>query len=132
MALSNYHFVALGTDSLLHVLRRNRMRVTDEVRRVFSHLWGPDCDVASAARVAAELVRVVWVDTLLAYQRLPVLDLVLDVLTSGRPVGGALALFRARLGRVSLFCRSTSKRSRATSISGCACVAYGRTCPRHV
>lgn len=97
MALSQYHFVALDTESLLHVLRRSGMRVTDEVRRVFAHLRGPECDAAAAVRVTAELIRAVWLDALLAYQRLPILDLALEVLTSRRPTGDTLARLRARL-----------------------------------
>lgn len=61
------------------------MKITKEVMRVFELLHGPDCNDESAIGVIADFIRNVCLEVLLYHQKLLILDLALNALTTVRP-----------------------------------------------
>jgi len=111
LILGHYHFVSIGADTLMWILKENGMGPTPEVVRVFGAFQGPDCTEESAIRVLSDLLKQVWLETLLEDHKLSTLDLVLKSLVAGRngqrvitrlktAIRGRLALMPLDLPRV--------------------------------
>jgi tetratricopeptide (TPR) repeat protein len=84
LVLANYSFVSLHATDLLWLLQKNAMQITEEVTHIFARLQGPECNENSAVNVLADLIKAVWLDDLMYYQKSLILDLALKTLTTGR------------------------------------------------
>jgi len=97
LALANYRFVSIDAEGLKRILEQNGMRTTDEVTRIFKLLHGPDCGEESAIGVMTDLIRRVWLQSLLYHQKLWTLDLALEAVTTGRVGTEVIAKLKAAL-----------------------------------
>jgi len=84
LLLANYRFVSIDGAGLLWILKANNFLSTPAVYRIFESLHGPECTEESAVLVLADLVKRIWLEPLLYEQKLLLLELVLNTLTTGR------------------------------------------------
>ncbi len=99
LAQSNYHFVRICADALVSILEQNRMEITAEVRGMFKLLHGPDCEVDSAVMVIVELIKSIWLRSILQHQKLFILDFALTTLFTGRRPAAVVPILKAQLRR---------------------------------
>lgn len=95
LIMSNFLFVSVNSEDVMHQLRADGMTATPRVSFVLERVLGPDCSEESAVSVGADLMRAVWLETGLYEHKLMLLDLILNALTSQRPVDRVLARFDA-------------------------------------
>ena len=94
---SNYRFVSLDADGLIWILRSTGFTTSPAASRAFEALHGPDCTEESAVFVLSDLVKRFWLEPLLYQQKLLLLDLVLNALTTGRDSVRILQRFKIAL-----------------------------------
>jgi hypothetical protein len=82
---------------LLDIARADEWRPQGLVSRALAVLGGPETDIRSAVRVAAEFFRLTWFEVLLPQQREVLWTAVLDALSLGRPPGSVAPLLRPAL-----------------------------------
>jgi tetratricopeptide (TPR) repeat protein len=97
LVLANYRFVSIDGAGLLWILKTNSFLCTPAVTRVFESLHGPECSDESAVLVLANLVKRIWLEPMLYEQKLLLLDLVLNTLTTGRDLERILNRFKISL-----------------------------------
>jgi tetratricopeptide (TPR) repeat protein/transcription elongation GreA/GreB family factor len=97
LLLANYRFVSIDGAGLLWILKANSFSSTPAVTRVFESLHGPECSDDSAILVLADLVKRIWLEPVLYEQKLLLLELVLNTLTSGRDLERILNRFKITL-----------------------------------
>jgi hypothetical protein len=97
LLFANYHFVSINADGLLWVLRNADFKASTEVVRIIRSLHGPVCSEESAIHALSDLVRRLWLEPLLDHQKLLLLDLVLNTLTTGRDPTRTLRRFKIAL-----------------------------------
>lgn len=83
LALANYLLVNMNVDDFFWVLTQNAMRVTGEVNRFLALLQSPT-DENAAIKLAAGLLKRVWLEPVMDHQKLLLLDAFLQSLTVGR------------------------------------------------
>jgi tetratricopeptide (TPR) repeat protein len=96
---SNYHFIRIDVDALIFILEQNRMEITTEVRDLFKLLHGPDCELESAVIIIAELIKRIWLRSILQHQKLFILDFALTTLFAGRRAATVVPMLKAQLWR---------------------------------
>jgi hypothetical protein len=79
-----YRFIATDAQVLLAAVRIEAWRSRGVFRRLGDTLKGPDGEVSSAVRVAAEFLRLLWFGVVLPDQRNALTVVVLDALVAGR------------------------------------------------
>ena len=109
LLLANYRFVSIDGAGLLWILRANNFSSTPAVTRIFESLHGPECSEDSAVLVLADLVKRIWLEPLLYEQKLLLLELVLNTLTTGRDLERIIGRFKITLrGQFALIPSSTA------------------------
>lgn len=97
LARAGYQFLSVSADDLLWHLRRDGLAISAEAMALFRTLHGPECELESAARLLAQVVRAVWTETWLPQRQIGVLDAALRALCHGRSSRVALASFDSAL-----------------------------------
>jgi len=97
LLLANYRFVSIDGAGLLWIVKANNFLSTPAVYRIFESLHGPECTEESAVLVLADLVKRIWLEPLLYEQKLLLLELVLNTLTTGRNLERILNRFKITL-----------------------------------
>jgi hypothetical protein len=98
---NHYHFVQINAKYLLWLFAADSLTLSPDVTRGVSVLRDPECSIASAVGVAADVVANCWGNSLPNHFKHMVLDAMLSAVTEGRSAVVALAAFRvAIVGRV--------------------------------
>jgi predicted nucleic acid-binding protein len=97
LLLAKYRFVSIDGAGLFWVLNEAGFTVTPAVRRVFESLHGPECSDESAVIVLSDVLKRLWLQSILYEQKLLLLDLVLNAITSGRDATSAIARLKIAL-----------------------------------
>ena len=97
LLIANYRFVSIDGAGLLWVLNETGFTPTPAVTRVFESLHGPECTDELVVAVLSELLKRLWLQPMLYEQKLLLLDLVLNTLTTGRDPARILGRFKIAL-----------------------------------
>lgn len=97
LLVSNLFFVSVTAEDVMQQIRADEMKPTPRNAFVLERVLGPDCSEESALRVGADVMRAVWLEPSLYEHKLMILDLILNSLTSRRPLERVLARFDAAL-----------------------------------
>lgn len=84
LVLANYHYVALNSLILMHVLERNQWTVTPEVAKVFDPLAGTETQWQGAIGILSELVGAIWHKPIFLFSKQQIVDLCLRTLAANR------------------------------------------------
>lgn len=84
MALWNYQFLSISGADLLGILKLNELAVESPTPQLVQSLLGPDYAEEHVLRVAAELVRGIWMEPILFDRKVLLLDLILAAMVRGR------------------------------------------------
>lgn len=97
LAQSNYQFVRIEAEALVFILEQNGMAITEEVRSLFKLLHGPECTPDSATQVIAEVIKQIWIKSVLHRRKLFILDLALTTLFTGRRPASVIPALKVQL-----------------------------------
>lgn len=96
---SGYRFIATDAQVLLAAARIEAWRPQGVFRRLADTLKGPDGELSSSVRVAAEFLRLLWFGVVLPDQRNALAIVVLDALVAGRATSDVVKLLHANVAR---------------------------------
>ena len=84
LLLSDYVFISVSAEDLVHTLRAEAFTRSPRSERVLARALGSETSLTSAVTAAAGVIKVVWLENLLYARKTVILDLVLESLTMVR------------------------------------------------
>lgn len=96
---SGYRFIATDAKVLLAAARIEGWKPQGVFQRLADTLKGPDGEVSSSVRVAAEFLRLLWFGVVLPNQRNALAVAVFEALVAGRVTSKVIALLHANVAR---------------------------------
>jgi hypothetical protein len=93
---SGFHFVSVNHTHLLWAIRDNSCALSPRVSKVVGTLAGPDCALNDAVTVALDVLHELWADPVPRATKLALLDLMIQVLVTGRNAAAVLAAMNAK------------------------------------
>lgn len=79
-----FYFVSVNQADLVWVIRESAWTPSDRVGRVLATLAGPDCTLTDAVNVALDVLHEIWGDPIPHTTKIAFLDLIIQVLVTGR------------------------------------------------
>ena len=79
-----FHFVSVNQADLVWVIRESAWTPSPRVARVLATLAGPDCALNDAVNVALDVLHEIWADPVPQETKIAFLDLMIQVLVTGR------------------------------------------------
>ncbi|MGH7979854.1 MAG: hypothetical protein ACREE6_10805, partial [Limisphaerales bacterium] len=87
--------VSTTSDVLMWILAKTHFIVTREVTVALEGFLGPECTLESAAGVLADVIKKMWLETVLYESKMKILDALLETVVAGRPIKQAIEFFKA-------------------------------------
>lgn len=97
MILSNYNYVAINRDMIFYALQRYEWQITKDIEKIFRTLGGPDTTEESAIIVLSNVIKEIWLGSMLIERKIAFLDLCMRSLITNRPAKRVLTRFRDNL-----------------------------------
>jgi tetratricopeptide (TPR) repeat protein len=95
LVMANYRFVSIDGAGFYWIIKASDFDTSSEVNKVLGSVRGPDCTEESAVSVLSELLRHIWMEPILYHKKLSLLDVLLQVLTTGRNTERVIMVFKA-------------------------------------
>ena len=93
LALLNFKFVSVNAEVIMWLYGKKQFQQSSEMKKLYEFFRGPDCSIDSAIGVLSDVVKRVWLESLLYENKLKTLEDVLSVLVDGRPLKQTVELF---------------------------------------